>query len=592
MHWRCAVVKLLLALCVLAVVPANAAQLQFDQTDLTPAERAASASLLKEALHRLPPRWRQTLDARLQLRWSDDLPSDVHGRTQAGRISLRRDLLRQLPHQSLEDTPALRALLHELAHVYDRSPQGGLSHNPHLLDLAGWQQRPLHFGRRSAHNPFTGRSPDEYELTNPREYVAVNLEWFLLDPEYACRRPALARLFAAHFNWQPAAAACAPGLVFMRAEGRTGQLEQLDPKRVYAVDYLLAEGNAAPMSRWGHSMLRLVICAPGRAPGPDCRLDLQYHRVLSFRAFVEDVQISSLRGLTGRYPSRLFLLPLDQVIDEYTKTELRGLQSLPLRMTQEEISALLTRAAQLHWSYDGRYYFVSNNCAVETWKLLHDALPRYARAHLRSVFPRRLLRRLARAGLVETAVLEDRAAAVRQGYYFEPMDAHYQALFTVAHEVLRLPQVRVEEWLALSPMQRAPWLGRGDLRATAALLVLEEAAQRRAELRARDVLKRRLLDARVDDGARTQVRSVLAKTALLMWPASLDGGGYGLPQQERAVLEAQARALAGQTETAWAELWEQAQAALPAREQVQLAGVTQNLEVLGARLRVLADKPQ
>src|SRR3546814_3856744 len=94
------------------------------------------------------------------------------------------------------------------------------------------------------------------------------------------------------------------------------------------------------MSRWGHSMLRLVVCAPGRPRGPDCRLDLQYHLVLSFRAFVDDVQVSSWRGLTGSYPSRLYLLPLQQVVDEYTRVELRGLQSIPLRRSEEHTSEL------------------------------------------------------------------------------------------------------------------------------------------------------------------------------------------------------------------------------------------------------------
>lgn len=126
-------------------------------------------------------------------------------------------------------------------------------------------------------------------------------------------------------------------------------------------------------------MLRLVICRPGRAPGPGCRLDLEHHRVLSFRAFVGDVQISNWRGLTGGYPSRLFVLPLQQVVDEYTKVELRGLQSLPLQLSPGEIAGLLERTAQVHWSYDGRYYFVSNNCAVETAKLLQAGVPRLGR---------------------------------------------------------------------------------------------------------------------------------------------------------------------------------------------------------------------
>src|SRR3546814_10543459 len=89
------------------------------------------------------------------------------------------------------------------------------------------------------------------------------------------------------------------------------------------------------VSRWGHSMLRLVICAPDRPRGPDCRLDLDQHLVLPYRAFVGDVQLSSWDGLVGKYPSRLFVLPLAQVIDEYTKTELRSLASVPLNLDRK-----------------------------------------------------------------------------------------------------------------------------------------------------------------------------------------------------------------------------------------------------------------
>ncbi len=73
------------------------------------------------------------------------------------------------------------------------------------------------------------------------------------------------------------------------------------------------------------------------------------------------------------------MLPLQQVVDEYTKVELRGLQSLPLQLSPGEIAGLLERTAQVHWSYDGRYYFVSNNCAVETAKLLQAGVPRLGR---------------------------------------------------------------------------------------------------------------------------------------------------------------------------------------------------------------------
>lgn len=580
---------------------ASAASLRIDAAGLSPAQREATQEIVDEAVRRLPPSWREALPDGLTLQWRDDLPAQVHGRAKSQHLLLKRSLLEgrmARPANAGAEDPATRAalsaLIHELAHFHDRSPQGRLSRDPRLLDLAGWQLQPLRFGLRNAKNPFTDRTPDRYELTSPKEFVAVNLEWFLLDPQYACRRPALFRYFAEHFHWQPATVECAPGQVFLQADPdfAAAAFEQIDPARIYAVDYLLAEGNDETMSRWGHSMLRLVVCAPGRTPGPDCRLDLQYHRVLSFRAFVGDVQISGWRGLTGRYPSRLFLLPLDQVIDEYTKTELRGLQSIPLRLRRGELAELLERAAQLHWSYDGRYYFVSNNCAVETWKLLHDGVPRLASEPLRSITPNGLLRKLERAGIADASVLDDRDEAMRQGYYFEPISARYQAMYEIPRRSLALPQARVEDWLDLPPSERSAWLPKADLRASAALLLLEEAALRREELKARDAIKRQLLEpdaARRERSAqaREAVQEVLARQAMLVRPAALGDEGYGLPQQERKALQARAVELSAQVKADWQGLRQAAREGLPAGQREALAETEKNLAALGARLREL-----
>jgi hypothetical protein len=315
------------ALCLLAGLGTAwaAPQLELADESLTPAQAEATRQLLADAVQRLPAAWADALRQRIEVEWRDDLPKQVHGRAQARQMLLDRALLdgwMARPRTAGLDDPATRAalaaIIHELAHFYDRAPQGRLSRDPRLLDLAGWQVSPMRLGLRTSKNAFRDRTPDRYELASPVEFVAVNLEYFLLDPAYACRRPALHDYFAAHFGSAPPKAACAPDLVYLQAgaDAAASPLRELDPERVYAVEYLLAEGNDRPMSRWGHSMLRLVICAPGRARGPDCRLDLQYHQVLSFRAFVGDVQISSWRGLTGSYPSRLFLLPLEQVIDE------------------------------------------------------------------------------------------------------------------------------------------------------------------------------------------------------------------------------------------------------------------------------------
>ncbi len=588
-------------LCLIACVgTAQAApQLELVDDSLTPTQVAATQQLLADAVQRLPVAWADALNQRIEVEWRDDLPARVHGRAQARRMLLRRTLLdgwmARPPEAGLEDPAtraALAAVIHELAHFYDRTPQGRLSRAPRLLDLAGWQVSPMRLGLRTSKNAFSDRSPDLYELASPVEFVAVNLEYFLLDPTYACRRPALYSYFAAHFGSAPPQADCAPDFVYLQADAEAGPspLLELDPDRVYAVEYLLAEGNEQPMSRWGHSMLRLVICAPGRARGPDCRLDLQYHQVLSFRAFVGDVQISSWRGLTGSYPSRLFLLPLAQVIDEYTKVELRGLQSIPLRLDRAEIAALLERTARLHWSYDGRYYFLSNNCAVETFKLLHDGVPRLAGDHLASITPTGLLRRLERAGIADGTVLDDRDEALRLGYRFDALSARYQAMFDVARQALQLPQAKAQDWLDLPAGERAPWLERADLRASAALLLLEEAALRRQELLSRDELKRHFLGRGADGAdALAAVQGMLQLEGFFSRPAVLlPDSGYGLPQsEEREALaqEGNRQAVQWRQQSDW--LRHEARRWLPPQRQAALAATEVNVDALGEQLRRL-----
>ncbi|MCO7398361.1 DUF4105 domain-containing protein [Stenotrophomonas maltophilia] len=570
----------------LAIPVAHATdRLQLDPAGLDAAQQRLARQTLADVQSLLPEGLLRALPPQVQVRWSEALPADVHGRAFGGRVSLRRDLLD-------EEVPGARrarrsALVHELAHVADRNG-AGWSRSARWRDLSGWQRRPWHLGRGD--NDFRDRSPDPYELTDAAEYLAVNAEHFLLDGAFACRRPALAQWYRAHFGTPPSLPRphCDATLPLLQAEAEEGaaSLLQLDPARVYAVDYLFAEGSRQPMSRWGHSMLRLVICRPGRTPGPACRLDLEHHRVLSFRAFVGDVQISNWRGLTGDYPSRLFVLPLQQVVDEYTKVELRGLQSLPLRLQREEIASLLERTVQVHWTYDGRYYFVSNNCAVETAKLLQAGVPRLGQAGLAQLTPRGLRRRLARLHVLDDQVLADRAGAQAQGYYFASARDHYQQLFSVAATQLALPARDVRAWLNLPARERGPWLLQGDLRASAGLLLLEQAAQRRAELRARDVLKRRLLAAPEGAEARS-LRELLDLSGQWLRPGELlADGGYGLPLPEEQVLLADRVALASaQAVPAWRTLRMQLRQQLPASQRGELDDIDANLAALGERLR-------
>ncbi|WP_336335007.1 DUF4105 domain-containing protein [Pseudomonas putida] len=618
-------------------------QLELQASGLDPQQIQATQALLDEALAKLPPRFKQQLDRRVRVSWSDNMPADAYGQASlVSTLEFNRRLLPSLtdgsaasertkrPHGTVREE-LLATVLHELTHIYDRArlwpraensliarckrQQGTLgkvglpeecrgqaerrftlSDDPRLLDLAGWQQYVGRRGEREQHNGQFVRSPDSYELSSPKEYIAVNMEYFLLDPSYGCRRPALNQYLSEHFGWAPQQDACARGLPFINAGSDFARqpLGEIDPERVYEVDYLLAEANQNLVSRWGHSMLRLVICKPGRPRGPDCRLDLDQSLVLSYRAFVNDVQLSSWDGLVGAYPSRLFVLPLGQVIDEYTKTELRSLASVPLKLNRDEIENLVRQAAEMHWSYDGNYWFLSNNCAVESLKLLRSGTANPRLNDLDSIMPNGLLAVLKGRGLADTSVLDDPREALRLGYRFDSYRDRYQAMFEVLRKQLPIKQAQVEDWLALDAEQRRPWFAQADLRTSAALLLLEQASLRRQLLLAQDEVKQRYLNAAArNDGsvskADATLKQMLANSGFLSRPAELlDTQGYGLPQpEERKHLEQVSSERQAQLLRLSTSLDKEVRALLEPSRAREIAAVEANVKQIGEHLRAL-----
>jgi hypothetical protein len=231
---------------------------------------------------------------------------------------------------------------------------------------------------------------------------------------------------------------------------------------------------------------------------------------------------------------------------------------------------------------------------VETFKLLHDGVPRLAGADLSSITPTGLLRRLASAGIADVSVLEDRAEALRLGYYFEALSERYQAMFEVARASLGLRQERVQDWMGLDPAERASWLPRADLRASAALLLLEQAALRRQQLLSRDELKRRFFgrDA-VRRGKREQALAALHEVrrleSYLGSPAALfPDSGYGQPQQEEREAIAQAgEQLAAQWREQSEWLRNEARQWLSPERREALDATEANVAMLGDQLRRL-----
>ena len=123
---------------------------------------------------------------------------------------------------------------------------------------------------------------------------------------------------------------------------------------------------------------------------------------------------------------------------------------------------LVRQAAEMHWSYDGHYYFLSNNCAVETLKLLRSGTGNPRLAGLDSIMPNGLLEVLQGRGLADMSVLDDPREALRLGYHFDSFRERYQAMFDVLRKHLPIKQTQVEDWLALSKLTAGPLFRKVD----------------------------------------------------------------------------------------------------------------------------------
>ncbi len=270
--------------------------------------------------------------------------------------------------------------------------QGIISDSLRFQALSGYKKKIF------PKNENDGRLVNSYELESVFENFAVNFEFFLLDPSYRCRRPAYHQHFKEHFGWEPEGGdRCAP---FPLADSR-GKALRLDPSRVFEVQYLLAGKGSGIESRFGHSLLRFVVCRPGRQLGPECRLDREHHLTIAFLGRVDDLKMNPLKGLWGAYASTLIIDKFEHTLRQYTKEQLRSLESYPIKLSQTEVQTLVGMAVETFWTYEGSYYFLSRNCASEMLDLLQASIKSKAFQFSGAMSPGGVLKQLKKYGLVE-----------------------------------------------------------------------------------------------------------------------------------------------------------------------------------------------
>ena len=221
-------------------------------------------------------------------------------------------------------------------------------------------------------------------LSEPRNGVdldlAKNAERFLRDPLFSCRKPYTYKLFKRTFpDWKPASKQDCADLnttIF----SHSGKPVHIDFNRVYEIHYLLASEGSG-IGAFGHTMIRVVMCREGQKKDKTClSRDINHDIIFNFRAFVNGVALDPIIGLGFRfltsktYPSQLMVYNMFDVVQEYTDEE-RNLHSYPIYMTEEQKVDFLKLALETYWGYQGKYAFISRNCATETANMLNIIFP-------------------------------------------------------------------------------------------------------------------------------------------------------------------------------------------------------------------------
>jgi hypothetical protein len=282
-------------------------------------------------------------------------------------------------------------IIHELTHVKDNAEK--ISTEADFQRIVG-MKRVTRNSKKKLMNQNSTSSPDAYEFSNLEEALAVNVEYMVLDPEFECRKPATAQYLSRKLGL-PLQGLCKKNDVILAQSAYLEDNYQLavsiNPERVYQVHYLFAGKGKALMSRWGHAMFRLIVCAPFRKKaGPECLNDVSHHLALSYRAYMSDININYSKGVFGGYPSQLFIFRYLEVQQEYNKFELRDLYSIPLKLSENQKRDFLDLTLERFWTYQGKYYFIDNNCGTETVKHLQVSLSEEDEKLLSSITPLRI----------------------------------------------------------------------------------------------------------------------------------------------------------------------------------------------------------
>lgn len=258
------------------------------------------------------------------------------------------------------------------------------------LKKTSFMQRPKGSSARSVTVDYSTESYEYKNVNSPRVLMgendgaisnfARNIEMYLLDKSYACRRPVNFEYFTKNYfsDREKIVPNCELSYLVIAKDNEQVYSESLDPRDILRVDYAIAGKGDGIASGFGHSLLRVIPCHRSNKSEKsieNCIKNTPRHLILSFAANIDDLVMSYSKGIFGGYNSNLSVTPyMEYVKKNYNGFELRDVEFYPLKFNDEQKTAFLQRVVEMFWSYAGDYKFVSNNCAVEAHNLIQSAI--------------------------------------------------------------------------------------------------------------------------------------------------------------------------------------------------------------------------
>lgn len=455
----------------------------------------------------------------------------------------KKDLEFNCKHKSYLNL-AKAALIHEIAHSYDNKFLWAkrASNDMELRSLGFWDTE-SHFNKN--YNTFHKRSPDDYEYEKRKEFFAVNFEYFILDPEYKCRRPELYNYYKKELNFAPHTNSnCQTDDVISFTSDNGVKSQAINSNLIKEVHFLFAAEGPQMMSKWGHSMFKLIVCKTEEDSLEECRANSKDHIVISFLAYVDELSIGAMKGVFGKYPSRMLVSDLGAIKRQYTRGEFRSLKSLPLKFEKNERQRFLNQLLRVYWEYAGSYYFFSNNCADEAFKLVQAAL-NTKKAYKKDITtPLGLYKHLVKSDLADETVLNDISEATKLGFFYPSFGDGLNKIYETLKknfESIYLPE-EFEEYAKLHPLDRRFYLEKIIATTTVktqlySLMTIEGHGQ---YLDGQAVLAA-MTDFKTIDSLSDEYKKMLEETVELkntyLYGQSVQEIGYGIPTKNERVID-------------------------------------------------------